>query len=107
MGIRILSGRYDGGETRACLVDSVTGFAFGPLFDDEDRADDFVSWLAAKDGGRDARTLTDAELLAAVEAWRKDMCPACETATCACSECATPCTRVCPETCGAQEWTES
>jgi len=47
MGCRILSGTYDGTREGACYVDSVTGTAFGPLFDSADDAEEFMEWLRA------------------------------------------------------------
>lgn len=49
MGVRVLEGTYDGTEPAAVMVDSVTGFAFGPIFQGDDAADQveaFVAWLA-------------------------------------------------------------
>jgi hypothetical protein len=90
MGIRILAGKYDGTLERACMVDSVTGTAFGPLFDSGELAEDFVTRYAGL-GHADLRTLTDAELKVAVDEWEADLCPACETSTCACDECGVRC----------------
>lgn len=68
MGVRILVGREQGSDVeRAVLFDSVTGLAFGPLFDDEEEADDFLGWFArtrAIHGGRqrDVRCLSSDEV---------------------------------------------
>lgn len=59
MGVRILVGEYDGGDEKACLVDSVTGTAFGPLFEDRDEAQDFCDWCDADPRGIDAASLHD------------------------------------------------
>ena len=53
MGVRILSGEY-----HSCLYCSTTDWAFGPLFDDDAEAEDFIEWL----GNVDPRLLTDKEL---------------------------------------------
>lgn len=45
MGVRTLVGTYDGTEDAAVMVDSVSGFAFGPLFDSPDDIHEFLSWL--------------------------------------------------------------
>jgi hypothetical protein len=71
-GVRILVGHEQGdfGYEReiACLFDSVTGWAFGPVFSrgedgesPEDRAEAFLEWLAANDM-RDARVIPAGEL---------------------------------------------
>ena len=46
MGLATLEGTYDGGGTRACLIDGTTGEAFGPLFDDGDQIERFLTWFA-------------------------------------------------------------
>ena len=56
MGVRITSQ-----EKVVALFDSVTGFAFGPTFQDEESADAFLVWLRDRDG-RDARSLSDREI---------------------------------------------
>jgi len=66
MGVRIL---YDSEREHACLYDSVTEFAFGPLFEDEDEAEQFLRWLEAHDG-RDARRLSDDDMINMVHAFR-------------------------------------
>ena len=57
MGVRILS-VDGGGET--CLFDSVTGFAFGPV-SDEDTLQEFLKWVGENDLP-DLRTLAPAVL---------------------------------------------
>lgn len=57
MGVRILNGDGRGDSRGAVLYDSVSGWAFGPLFDDVDDAEAFLSTLTD-----DARALTDTEL---------------------------------------------
>ena len=44
MGVRILEGDYDGTTSGAVFVDSVTEWAFGPIFDNEQEAELFLSW---------------------------------------------------------------
>lgn len=43
MGIRIIEGDY-GSTSGAVMFDSVTDWAFGPLFNDEQEAELFISW---------------------------------------------------------------
>lgn len=57
MGVRIT-----GQEGRVALYDSVSGFAFGPTFEDEDEAQAFLEWWEANGDGRDLRALSDPEL---------------------------------------------
>lgn len=45
MSVRVLEGEYDGGETRAVMVCSVTGLAFGPLFDSGEELLAFLEWF--------------------------------------------------------------
>ncbi len=73
MGVRILEGRYDGIGTRAVLVDSVTEWAFGPLFDDLAEAEAFLEWIEdfAKPG-LDTRNLARYELRNYVSKFRRD-----------------------------------
>jgi len=74
MGVRVLVGEYDGGESAACMVDSVTGTAFGPLFRGEDAVEDidrFVRWLSLRHGW-DPRELTSAQLEDAHACWAKE-----------------------------------
>jgi hypothetical protein len=72
MSTRILVGHEQGdhGYEReiACMFDSVTGWAFGPVFHrgedgdaPEDRAQAFMDWLVEEDG-RDPRVIQDGEL---------------------------------------------
>lgn len=54
MGVRILQGDdYDG----ACLYCSVSMWAFGPIFENHDQAQEFLDWLST-----DPRSLNDSEL---------------------------------------------
>lgn len=56
MGVRILGA--DNGDG-ACLYDSVTMWAFGPIFEDADQAKAFLDWLPPS---VDARMFSDKEL---------------------------------------------
>ena len=61
MGVRILVGQYDyGRRIHACLVDSVTDFAFGQLLDDEAEAQEFIDYCDRR--GSDPRILSDGQL---------------------------------------------
>lgn len=65
MGVRLLSGVYDGTQHATVMVDSVTGQAFGPLFASQWEAEEFCAWLP-----RDARTFESAELVVMFAQWR-------------------------------------
>ena len=56
MGIRIT-----GDEGKTALYDSVSGFAFGLVFDNSEEANDFLEF-AGKNEPRDLRVLSDSEL---------------------------------------------
>jgi hypothetical protein len=58
MGCRILEDREDG---FACMYDSVTMTAFGPVFDDGQQLENFMAWLGPD---TDPRKLDDNELSA-------------------------------------------
>jgi hypothetical protein len=77
MGVRILIGHEQGDgdftSDKAVLFDSVTGWAFGPVFRDaetgetaEDRAQAFLDWLAETEGSvheyGDARQIPPGDL---------------------------------------------
>lgn len=62
MGCRILSG-----EDGAVLYCSTTMVAFGPVFESEDHAEDFIKWL-----GDDPRHYTQAELADKYTLWLSD-----------------------------------
>lgn len=68
MGVRILVGKADGAlcDNAAILYDSVSGWAFGPLFDDFEQADHFANWLPV-----DARAYTDIRLAEMYSRWRE------------------------------------
>lgn len=40
-------------ESRVCLYDSVNGWAFGPVFESVEHAEDFQRWLAERFGFED------------------------------------------------------
>jgi hypothetical protein len=63
MGVRIL---HDQNQDKACLYDSTTGEAFGPVMDDTDPSEvhDFLELL-----DDDPRTITQDELGRAWEVW--------------------------------------
>ena len=65
MGVRIITG-----ENEAVLYCSTTMWAFGPVFDDYDAAEWFLSWWKERDG-RDLRLLTDAELEHEYYEWKR------------------------------------
>lgn len=56
-----MSVRLTSGESKVALFDSASGFAFGPVFDDEDDAQDFIDYVERSIEG-DIRGLSDAEL---------------------------------------------
>jgi hypothetical protein len=78
MGVRILIGREQGSSIEhAVLFDSVTGWAFGPLFREgdngeaaEDRAQAFLDWLDVEGHG-DARGIDGRELEELYGRWLK------------------------------------
>lgn len=61
MGVRFLIGTYDGYKDKVALIDSVTETAFGPMLEDEQEADRFLTYLT-ENGVRDARELKDPQL---------------------------------------------
>ena len=66
MGVRILQGNksWDG----AVLYCSVSDWAFGPIFEDEDAAQEFLDWL----GDTDPRVFSDQELRAKYHTWLEE-----------------------------------
>jgi hypothetical protein len=59
-----MSVRITADENKVALFDSVSGFAFGPTFDDRDEADSYLYFIEHdKDGYfvQDARGLSDAQ----------------------------------------------
>jgi len=87
MGIRILTGHEQGYTPtdplildRACLFDSVSEWAFGPVFYADDSIDGgtaeqcaqwFLDW-ATEQAGTDLRRLTDAEMEGLYVTWQKN-----------------------------------
>jgi hypothetical protein len=69
MSVEILTGTMPGSqEQRSCLVDSVSGWVFGPLFHDEDDAEEFIQWVI-EHRGCDPRALAPSDLRAAHMEW--------------------------------------
>ncbi len=68
MGVRILEGNGQGdSQGGAVLYDSVSGWAFGPVFDSYEDAAAFNGWLED-----DARSLTEAGLRQAYGNWKRE-----------------------------------
>lgn len=68
MGLRIL---YDEAESIACMYDSVTGWAFGPVFENATPVDSalaFINWLP-----QDARAYNAPELEQLHAKWTKEI----------------------------------
>lgn len=63
MGVRITSD-----EDKAALFDSVSGWAFGPTFDNSDEAEDFIRFCEEA-GLADLRTVPEPDLVTAHESW--------------------------------------
>ena len=63
MGIRIT-----GDEGKTALYDSVSGFAFGLVFDNSEEANDFLEFVG-KNEPRDLRILKDSELESLYSKW--------------------------------------
>lgn len=61
MGVRILEDQEQGHKV---LYDSVTMWAFGPIFYEDDDVEDFLEWAG------ETRTLTDRELDGKYYEWR-------------------------------------
>jgi hypothetical protein len=61
VGIRLIIGDGTGDSDRVALYDSVSGWAFGPIFTCEEDAEAFLEFAKTKDD-RDLRRLTDNEL---------------------------------------------
>jgi hypothetical protein len=56
-------------DGRAVLHCSCSGVVFGPVFDDEDRAEAFIAY-AIRTTGRDPRAMTDKQVEDAVALWK-------------------------------------
>jgi hypothetical protein len=63
-----MSVRLTSTEGKVALFDSVTEWAFGPVFDSVAQADDFLAFTAE---GQDLRTLSDRQLEQLLAAWHK------------------------------------
>lgn len=75
MGVRITSD-----EDKAALFDSVSGWAFGPVFDNSDEADDFLTYCESAELP-DLRTMSEPDLMNAHEKWAADRLQQSEGAT--------------------------
>lgn len=64
MGTRVTN------DTNVAIYDSVTGSAFGEVFESEDEAYDFLTYMNEQDG-RDPRELEPDDLSKARAAWRE------------------------------------
>lgn len=71
MSTRIIaSDGFGHSEDGAVLFDSVSGWAFGPVFSDGIRAEEFLDWL--RDNGHpDPRRMSDRTLKAVHDAWQR------------------------------------
>ena len=58
MAVWAITGALEGGATRTFMVDSVTEWAFGPAFADENEALDFQIWCVRMFAG-DPMKMTD------------------------------------------------
>lgn len=67
MGIRITSQ-----EDKSALFDSVSGWAFGPVFEDDIEAECFLSWTEEK-GYPDLRSVSLAVLAEAYGMWKLEI----------------------------------
>lgn len=63
MGVRLTSG-----EKKVALFDSTSGFAFGPVFDNDGDAEDFLRHLA-RNGYQDARDVAPQALVELHNEW--------------------------------------
>lgn len=73
MGCRVIEGAVDGGPQKgAVMFDSVTGYAFGPMFEDADAACDFIAWCV-KETNKDPRHHNGSGSLEdLVDMWRRE-----------------------------------
>ena len=66
MGVRKIVGTYDGTQhDAAVMVDSVSGWAFGPVFDSPEEVEEFIDWLPD-----DPRTYKDDDLGGLLVSWK-------------------------------------
>jgi len=71
MGVRILNGDGQGDSQGAVLYDSVSGWAFGPIFPEGyPEAQDFLEWID-EERLPDPRGMADLELERRVREWRE------------------------------------
>lgn len=66
MGTRLIIDP-DGGSDSVAMYDSVTGWAFGPVFATSEDAEAFIEWLPL-----DARTYSDQELAELHKRWNDE-----------------------------------
>lgn len=69
MGVRLIADP-NGGNDSVAMYDSVSGFAFGPVFASEEDAEDFIEY-ARREYDRDVRQLPDEALKRLHESWSK------------------------------------
>jgi len=72
MGVHVWTGEYDS-QPAAGMIDSVSGFTFGPVFKgcDQDDVDDFIAFVH-RSGVRDVRQLEDSALADAHLRWLRE-----------------------------------
>lgn len=59
-------------EGKVALFDSVTGVAFGPVFDTEEEAERFVAYVAEHVEDGDVRSVQEADLMNLYDAFTAD-----------------------------------
>lgn len=64
MGIWTIRGFKDNDEDDTCAVmlDSVSGWVFGPTFEDAEALEDFLAFVSREANGKDPRAMDDPEL---------------------------------------------
>ena len=72
MGIRLTTQNVNSDNERVALYDSVTDFAFGPVFRSAEDAKSFLNWTA---GGEDIRNWSDRRLETAWGEWKEKFHP--------------------------------
>jgi hypothetical protein len=78
MGQRIIVGKEQGSDREvAVLFDSTSGWAFGPVIEEddqghsaEDQLEAFLAWLEDAAGGTDLRCMADAQVEQLMARWR-------------------------------------
>lgn len=68
MAIWRITGELEG-EPAACMVDSVTMLAFGPIFESIEDVDSFLEWMEKEHPGKNARGLSGDDLKELQAAW--------------------------------------